>query len=223
MNATHLAEQLVNDEKFVRELLSMTDSKCQHYYVLASISAPERQNITGPFTAMVVNMAKTARDLKAKTPMRPGDTLTVAFDFETFDAKSMLDEPIWPSWALPPNDEAAWRSNACTSAVKQPASDFADSLKYLTSILPKADKEIPMSSTNFIQTKTFVNGVDISTMSDEAVYGLIGSMEKQIKSYDELGAKPASLVKKIETIKSNIAALVKLIDERDAAKDKKAD
>lgn len=223
MNANHLAEQLVNDEKFVRELLSMTDSKCQHYYVLASLSAPERQKITVPFTSMVVNMAKTARYLKTTTQMRPGDTLKVAFDFEGLGLDSMLDEPIRPSWALPLNDETTCRGDACTSTVNQPASDFADSLKYLTSILPKADKEIPMSSTNFIQTKTFVNGVDISTMSDEAVYGLIGSMEKQIKSYDELGAKPASLVKKIETIKANIAALVKLVDERDAAKDKKAD
>lgn len=77
-------------------------------------------------------------------------------------------------------------------------------------------KEILMNKTEIIkiETKTFVNGVDISTMEDSDVYALIATQEAQIKELDKIETKPRKLTAEIEKRKAGVKALVDYLDSK---------
>lgn len=84
-------------------------------------------------------------------------------------------------------------------------------------------QEIAMSDKNFVKTLTLVGGIDFATMNDQAVYDKIAALEARVEQLDKIKTKPASLKAEIDQINANIAALVKLADERHAKKSAKAD
>lgn len=63
-----------------------------------------------------------------------------------------------------------------------------------------------------ITTKTLINGVDISTMSDSQVYDLIADQEAKIKELEKIEAKPKKLTAEIAKRQAGIAALVAHLD-----------
>lgn len=102
-----------------------------------------------------------------------------------------------------PNDSAS---------VREPVSCAEHGVAF-TLTLTKED----YMSKNYIQTKTFVGGADFTSMSDDAVFSAISSMEAQIKSLSSLEHAPQATKDKIAQLQANIEGLVKLADERTAA------
>lgn len=65
-----------------------------------------------------------------------------------------------------------------------------------------------------VETKTFVYGQDASQVSDATIFNTIANLEKEIESLGKIENKLKALVKRIEDLKADIAALVKLSDDR---------
>lgn len=75
-------------------------------------------------------------------------------------------------------------------------------------------KESTMSKIIDIKTKTFVNGIDVTTLTNAQVFDLIAEQENDIKKLEGIEAKPKLLVKEIEERKAGIAALVAHLDAK---------
>lgn len=78
-------------------------------------------------------------------------------------------------------------------------------------------QETLMNKTDIIkiETKTFVNGVDVTTMDDSEVYSLIRAQEALIEDLDKIKTKPKKLVAEIEKRKAGIQALVDYLDSKE--------
>lgn len=85
---------------------------------------------------------------------------------------------------------------------------LADKLNSLT------QKETTMSKIIEVTTKTLVNGIDVSTLTNAQVFDLIAEQENAIKKLEGIDAKPKLLVKEIEDRKAGIAALVGYLDSQ---------
>jgi len=79
-------------------------------------------------------------------------------------------------------------------------------------------KEATMTTTNAsaidITTKTLVNGVDIATLSDAAVYDMIAAQEGVITYLEGIKTKPKMLLAEIEKRQAGIGALVAYLDSK---------
>lgn len=84
--------------------------------------------------------------------------------------------------------------------------------------LQKLCKEEPMNKTVTtpikIETKHFVNGVDVTTLTDGEVWQLIANAEASIKGLKEITAQPQSLKDHIAAVEKGIADLVAFVDAR---------
>ena len=67
-----------------------------------------------------------------------------------------------------------------------------------------------------LTTKHYINGTDISTMSNAQLYRLIADQEASIAGLEAIKKKPQSLKKEIATRQASIDTLVAFLDERDA-------
>lgn len=65
-----------------------------------------------------------------------------------------------------------------------------------------------------IETKTFVNGTDVSEMSDAAVYSLIADQEAVIAELEKIKTKPKKLTEEIAKRQAGIDALVGYLDSK---------
>lgn len=65
-----------------------------------------------------------------------------------------------------------------------------------------------------IEQRTFINNMDASTMNDAQIIGIIAGTEADIKNLEAIENKGAKIKAKIEELKTGVAALNKLIDER---------
>lgn len=81
---------------------------------------------------------------------------------------------------------------------------------------PLKEKE-PKVNTIEIKTQTLLNGVDISTLSDDQIFDQIAKLEENIKSLDRLEHRPKALERRIEKLKEAINLLVTVSDSRDPA------
>ena len=77
--------------------------------------------------------------------------------------------------------------------------------------------EILMNKTDIIkiETKTYVNGVDVATMDDSEIYSLIAAQEAQVEELEKIKTKPKKLVAEIEKRKAGIQALVDYLDSKE--------
>lgn len=91
------------------------------------------------------------------------------------------------------------------------AGHFQSLADKLTSLTPK---ETTMSKIIDIKTKTFVNGIDVTTLTNAQVFDLIAEQEAAIQMLASIEAKPKLLVKEIEERKAGIAALVAHLDAK---------
>lgn len=92
------------------------------------------------------------------------------------------------------------------SAAAECFSDLSNSLKEI--LMTKSTEIIK------IETKTFVNGVDISTMEDAAIYQLIATQEAEIEELDKIKNKPKKLKEEIAKRQEGITALVSYLDSK---------
>lgn len=81
---------------------------------------------------------------------------------------------------------------------------------------PTEQKETTMLKTN---TKLFkkivmINGIDASTMSDDEIFGVIATVEAQIRDLDSIDTKPSKLGKKIEKMHKDLAKIRAYVDNR---------
>lgn len=70
------------------------------------------------------------------------------------------------------------------------------------------------TTTKAIETKTFINGVDAATLTDEQIYQSIKTLENKIASYNAVGKKPKKLQNKIEELQKSIDDIVAYCDSR---------
>lgn len=83
-------------------------------------------------------------------------------------------------------------------------------------------KEHPAMTTIItLTTKHYINGTEVSTLSNAQIFKLIADQEASIAELEAIKKKPQSLKKEIATRQASIDTLVAFLDERDA-KDAKA-
>ncbi len=67
-----------------------------------------------------------------------------------------------------------------------------------------------------IETKTFIRGVEASSMSDAEIFKQIGKLELEAKQLETIQNKPHKLLSAIADLNKDIAALVAYVDGREA-------
>lgn len=83
---------------------------------------------------------------------------------------------------------------------------------------PSSTKEEPIMNSPApieITTKTFVNGNDVSTMTDGQIYALIAGEEQRIRELRAIGNQPKRLVAEIAKREAGIQALVTYLDSKE--------
>ena len=65
-----------------------------------------------------------------------------------------------------------------------------------------------------LEQKTFLNGRDIETYSDDDLFRLIKSLETAAKEWDGLEHKPKALTERLKRLDQNLMALVAFMDKR---------
>ena len=83
---------------------------------------------------------------------------------------------------------------------------------------PSSTKEEPIMNSPTpieITTKTFVNGNDVSTMTDGQIYALIAGEEHRIRELRAIGNQPKRLVAEIAKREAGIQALVTYLDSKE--------
>ena len=68
-----------------------------------------------------------------------------------------------------------------------------------------------------ITTKTFINGEDISKMTDSRIYEVIAEQEAHVESLEKIKNKPVRLQREIERCNAGIEALVTFLNSKDKA------
>lgn len=115
-----------------------------------------------------------------------------------------------------PDPDPVNRDAEPTTSPVEIAEHIDSAISHLTRV-SNSLKEILMNKTEIIkiETKTFVNGVDISTLEDSAIYNLIANQESEIEQLDKIKTKPKKLVAEIEKRKAGIDALVAYLDSKE--------
>ena len=67
-----------------------------------------------------------------------------------------------------------------------------------------------------LTTKTYLNGVDLDTLSNSELYAQIQGQEDAIEKLQAIKAKPKSLLAEIKKRQAGIDSLVAFMDEREA-------
>ena len=67
-----------------------------------------------------------------------------------------------------------------------------------------------------LNTKTYLNGVDLDSLSNSELYAQIQAQEDAIEKLQAIKAKPKSLLAEIAARQAGIEALVVFMDEREA-------
>lgn len=82
-----------------------------------------------------------------------------------------------------------------------------------TSINETATKEDTTMNAN-IETKTFINGIDASTLDDAAIFQRIAKLEQEIDKLRSIRAGSTKLVAAINKLEGDVADLVRYVDAR---------
>lgn len=75
---------------------------------------------------------------------------------------------------------------------------------------PCPAKENPVSIK--VETKTFVNGTDVKTLTTDQLYGYIATAENEIKKLEGLKNKPRKLQERIDELQNGIDKLIEAVD-----------
>ncbi len=85
-------------------------------------------------------------------------------------------------------------------------------------VLENSNKETIMTdkAQPAIQTITFVYGKDVSTLTDDELFGFIARIESDMAKLEAIKRKPQKLIARLGEMEKEITKLVTLIDTRDA-------
>lgn len=75
-------------------------------------------------------------------------------------------------------------------------------------------QEKPMTFAIKIETKTFINGQEVSTISEEDFFNLIFKAEQEVERLDRISNKPKALQARKEQLTTGIMSLVNFLDSR---------
>lgn len=92
-----------------------------------------------------------------------------------------------------------------------------ETVKQIKEVINEVDalvKPKEVKNMKAIETKVFVYGTDAATLSDDDLFGRIAGIEAEIRNLEAIENKPEKLKAKIDSMKADIAGLVKLVDER---------
>ena len=67
-----------------------------------------------------------------------------------------------------------------------------------------------------LNTKTYLNGVDLDTLTNSELFAMIQMQEAEVKNLLSITHKPQTLLLEIEKRQAGISALVAFMDEREA-------
>lgn len=131
------------------------------------------------------------------------------------DIEFWLDSVKYP--ARPAHVKPAPEIEGDLKTIKQEVADHLTQAANSFQSLANNLKEIIMSKTEIItiETKTLINGVDITTFKDSEIYSLIAAQEAEIETLDKIKTKPKKLVAEIEKRKAGIEALVAYLDSKE--------
>ena len=115
-----------------------------------------------------------------------------------------------------PDPDPVNRDAEPTTSPTESAEHTDSAISHLTAV-SNSLKEILMNKTEIItiETKTLINGVDITTFKDSEIYSLIAAQEAEIETLDKIKTKPKKLVAEIEKRKAGIEALVAYLDSKE--------
>lgn len=85
-----------------------------------------------------------------------------------------------------------------------------NSINYLDNLIMTTTTTQPKT----IETKTFINGQDASTLSDQQIFDLIEILENEIKRAGAIKNRPEKLAELINQKEADIKALVAYVDGR---------
>lgn len=79
---------------------------------------------------------------------------------------------------------------------------------------PQPQPESTTMNAPAIETRTFIDGTDASSLSDEAIFLKIAKAEEQVAKYEKIVTKPKKLQAKIDAMKKAIQELADYVDSR---------
>ena len=80
--------------------------------------------------------------------------------------------------------------------------------------LVKPQKEIQMAFQIKVETKTFINGYDAVSLTDDALLSMIANAERELESIDKIINKPKMLVQRKEDLQKGIMQIVNIMDSK---------
>lgn len=123
----------------------------------------------------------------------------------------------------PPDEQIGRTPGPWTSAVPpcqmfytpaEERDDVVDAVRYAFQALTQP-KEPIMAAANFeIKTKTLIQGVDASQMTDTQIFTKIHELETQIAALNQIEAKPQKLLAAVAELRADIKNLVDYVDNR---------
>jgi hypothetical protein len=107
-------------------------------------------------------------------------------------------------------------SSECRELKEYFAARYADELNARSP--PKKESAIVQSQPEepimFFANKSFLNGQDISKLSNAEIYSAIAAKEAEISRLEQIQNKPKSLQNEIEQAKGDIRSLVEFLDSK---------
>ena len=108
---------------------------------------------------------------------------------------------------------STWQSKPNTQPIPDsPAARWPYPKEPVDSTTEPQPKEDTMAT--IIETKTFIDGIDASTVSDEQIFTRIAKIEAQIDTWNKIKTKPKKLEAKIAEAQQSINMLVAFVDGR---------
>jgi hypothetical protein len=83
-----------------------------------------------------------------------------------------------------------------------------------SAINPPIQEDLSMSNKITIEVKTFVNGVEGSTLTDAAIFNKIAAIEVEIEKLEAIKRKPKKLVALIAEMQADVEKLADYVDKR---------
>jgi hypothetical protein len=130
------------------------------------------------------------------------------------EAREQVRRYLDQLWGLPLPPSTNALRDRLTADLFDDGKLTANDLPKSTPVQPEPKETIMSAAPIAITTKTFVNGQDISSLSDAQVYELIAAEEAKIKDLAKIENKPKKLVTEIEKRMAGIQALVTYLDSK---------
>jgi hypothetical protein len=111
-------------------------------------------------------------------------------------------------------DQPTQQNNA-QHAVEETLRNYLSGSPALQLNITTQESNMSLGTTPVVVTKTFINNLEAESVTDDQIFELISRTELEIDRLEKTKTKPAKLKARIEAMKEDVKALVKLVDERE--------